>query len=45
MIDEDKSLINLVCQFVKQNPKHIQEAEAKAAKEAKKEAKIKLMQA
>ena len=23
MIDEDKSLINLVAQFVKQNPKHI----------------------
>ena len=41
MIDEDKSLLNLVAQFVKQNPKHVQEQEARAAKEAKREARLK----
>ena len=28
MIDEDKSLLNLVLAFVKQSPKHIQEKDA-----------------
>jgi hypothetical protein len=36
MIDEDKALLKLVAMFIKQSPKHIAEAEAKAAKEAKK---------
>lgn len=40
MIDEDKSLLNLANQFVKQNPKHIQEQEARNAKEAKREARL-----
>ena len=38
MIDEDKALLNLVALFVKQSPKHIQEQEAKEAREARKEA-------
>ena len=40
-IDEDKSLLHLVSQFVKQNPKHIAEAESREAKEKKREAKVK----
>jgi len=44
MIDEDKSLLNLVGQFVKQNPKHMQEAETRAAKEVKREARQKQME-
>ena len=42
MIDEDKALLHLVNLFVKQNPKHIQDQEAKNAREAKREAKLKL---
>ena len=41
MIDEDRALLNLVAQFVKQSPKHIQEQEAKEAREARKEARQK----
>ena len=44
MIDEDKSLLNLVAQFVKQNPKHVQEAEARATKEAKREARLRQLE-
>ena len=40
MIDEDKSLLNLVLAYVKQSPKHIQEKEAREALEAKREARI-----
>ena len=39
-IDEEKSLLNLVAQFVKQNPKHVAEAEHREAKEKKREAKV-----
>lgn len=39
MIDEDKSLLNLVKAYIKQNPKYIQEKEQREAKEAKMEAK------
>ena len=39
MIDEDKSLLNLVLAYVKQSPKHIQEKETREAQEAKREAK------
>ena len=45
MIDEEKSLQNLVAQFVKQNPKHIAEAESRNNKEAKREAKLKQLEA
>ena len=41
MIDEDKSLLNLVAQYVKQSSKHIQEQEAREAREARREAKQK----
>lgn len=41
MIDEDRSLMSLLQQFIKQSPKHIQEQEQAKAKEAKIEAKIK----
>lgn len=44
-IDEDKSLLNLVAQFIKQSPKHIAEAEARQAKEAKREAKLRQLEA
>lgn len=44
-IDEDKSLLNMVAQFVKQNPKHVAEAEARQAKEAKREAKLRQLEA
>lgn len=44
MIDEDRSLLNLVNQFVKQNPKHVQEKEAREAKEAKREARLKALE-
>ncbi len=44
MIDEDKSLLNLVKQFIKQSPKHIAEQEAREAREAKREAKIKQLE-
>jgi len=40
MIDEDKSLLNLVLAFVKQSPKHIQEKDAREALEAKREARL-----
>jgi len=33
MIEEDKSLLNLVSQFIKQDQKYIQEREQKNAKE------------
>lgn len=39
MIDEDKSLLNLVLAFVKQSPKHIQDREAREAQQAKREAR------
>lgn len=39
MIDEEKALLNLVTQFVKQSSKHIQEQEAREAREARREAK------
>jgi len=41
MIDEDKSLLNLVSAFIKQAPKYIQEKEQRENKEAKQEAKNK----
>lgn len=44
MIDEDKALLHLVNLFVKQNPKHIQDQELKQAREAKREAKLKLQE-
>jgi hypothetical protein len=44
MIEEDKSLMNLVQQFIKQSPKHIQDQEAREAKEAKKEARLKQLE-
>ena len=40
MIDEDKSLLNLVLAYVKQSPKHIQEKDAREALEAKREARM-----
>ena len=40
MIDEDKSLLNLVLAYVKQSPKHIQEKDAREALEAKREARL-----
>jgi hypothetical protein len=44
MIDEDKSLLNLVASFVKQNPSHIKEQESRAAKEAKREARLRQLE-
>lgn len=44
MIDEEKSLLKMVALFIKQSPKHIAEAEAKAAKEAKRQARIKQLE-
>lgn len=41
MIDEEKALLNLVALFVKQSPKHIQENEAREAREARREAQRK----
>jgi len=40
MIDEDKSLLNLVKQYIKQAPKYIQDQENREAKEAKQEARL-----
>lgn len=40
MIDEDKSLLNLVQTFIKQSPKHVQEKENREAIEAKREIKL-----
>lgn len=44
-IEEDKSLLNLAAAYVKQSPKHIADAESKANKEAKREAKLKQLEA
>ena len=41
MIDEDRSLLNLVKQYIKQAPKYIQDQENREAKDAKQEARLK----
>lgn len=41
MIEEDKSLLNLVIAFIKQSPKYILEKEQREVKEAKIETKQK----
>ena len=44
MIEEDRALLRMVAMFIKQSPKHIAEAEAKTAKEAKRQTRIKQLE-
>ena len=44
MIEEDRALLRMAAMFIKQSPKHIAEVEAKAAKETKRQARIKQLE-